>query len=72
MNGRKDKLTVREEQVLARIRKGLTNKQIADELGLSEKTVKAHVTSLLRGLGVSNRTQAAVSPRSEPAQAIAE
>ncbi len=54
------KLTVRQEQVLQRIREGKTNYQIALELSLSEKTVKAHVTTLFRLLGVRNRTQAAV------------
>ena len=37
---------------------GLLNKQIAYELGVSEATIKAHVTAVLRKLGASNRTQA--------------
>jgi DNA-binding NarL/FixJ family response regulator len=37
---------------------GLLNKQIAFELDVSEATVKAHVTAILRKLGVTNRTQA--------------
>lgn len=42
------------------IRAGKPNKQIAYELSLAEATVKAHITALLRRLGVRNRTQAAV------------
>ena len=37
---------------------GLLNKQIAAELGVSEATVKAHVSAVMQKLGVSNRTQA--------------
>jgi DNA-binding NarL/FixJ family response regulator len=42
---------------------GKTNKQIATELGLSEKTVKAHVTAIFKVLGVVNRTQAVLVAR---------
>lgn len=51
-------LTPRERQVFARVAKGRLNKQIAYDLGVSEATIKAHVTAVLRKLGVSNRTQA--------------
>ena len=39
---------------------GLPNKQIARRLGISEKTVKAHLTSVFRQIGVTDRTQAAL------------
>jgi DNA-binding NarL/FixJ family response regulator len=65
-------LTRRERQVLELIAGGRSNKRIALELGISEKTVKTHVGHVLDKLGVSDRTQAAmlavkqglVSPRS--------
>ena len=55
-----ERLTPREREVLALIGKGLSNKRIAIELGLSEKTIKTHVSHLLAKLGVQDRTQAAV------------
>jgi DNA-binding NarL/FixJ family response regulator len=53
-------LTDRERQVLDLVRQGLANKQIARKLGISERTVKAHLTSVFSTLGVSDRTQAAL------------
>ena len=53
-------LTPREREVLALIAGGLSNKRIARELDVSEKTVKAHVGHVLAKLGVTDRTQAAV------------
>jgi DNA-binding NarL/FixJ family response regulator len=53
-------LSDRERQVLACIVDGMTNKRIAAALGISEKTVKTHVSHLLAKLGVRDRTQAAV------------
>jgi DNA-binding NarL/FixJ family response regulator len=53
-------LTAREAQVLRHMAGGLTNKQIADELGISYETIKEHVQHVLGKLGVSDRTQAAV------------
>jgi NarL family two-component system response regulator LiaR len=55
-----DRLTPREHEVLELIGRGLPNKRIALELGISEKTVKAHVGRVLAKLGVSDRTQAAL------------
>src|ERR1700722_5842746 len=57
---RADLLTPREREVLARIADGRSNREIARLLQLSEKTVKAHVSSVLAKLGVQDRTQAAV------------
>jgi two-component system, NarL family, response regulator LiaR len=57
---RSSALTRRELEVLALIGQGRSNKRIAFELGISEKTVKAHVGHLLAKLGVSDRTQAAL------------
>jgi DNA-binding NarL/FixJ family response regulator len=51
-------LTPRQSEVLAALCKGLPNKQIARDLSMSEKTVKAHITTIFRTLGVSNRMQA--------------
>jgi len=53
-------LTPRESEVLGLISRGLTNKRIARELGVSEKTVKTHVGRILSKLGVTDRTQAAL------------
>jgi DNA-binding NarL/FixJ family response regulator len=53
-------LTDREHQVLNLVRQGLANKQIARKLDISERTVKAHLTSVFSTLGVSDRTQAAI------------
>jgi NarL family two-component system response regulator LiaR len=50
----------RETEVLKLLARGRTNKQIARELFVEEKTVKAHVSGILRKLGVSSRTQAAL------------
>jgi DNA-binding NarL/FixJ family response regulator len=53
-------LTARENEVLQQLSNGLTNKEIAMALGISYETVKEHVQHLLRKIGVSDRTQAAV------------
>ncbi len=57
---RREPLTAREHEVLELIAHGRSNKRIALELGISEKTVKAHVGRLLAKLGVTDRTQAAL------------
>lgn len=53
-------LTPAQRRILAQIREGLLNKQIAFELDISEATVKAHITAIFRKLGVVSRTQAAL------------
>ncbi|HET7688898.1 MAG TPA: response regulator transcription factor [Nocardioidaceae bacterium] len=53
-------LTAREREVLALVREGLANKQIARRLGITERTVKAHLTSAFARIGVHDRTQAAL------------
>jgi DNA-binding NarL/FixJ family response regulator len=55
-----DALTGREREVLAELTKGRSNREIARALSVSEKTVKAHVSSVLAKLGVQDRTQAAL------------
>lgn len=53
-------LTPREREVLTLVAAGLANKQIARRLGITERTVKAHLTSVFARLGVEDRTQAAL------------
>jgi DNA-binding NarL/FixJ family response regulator len=53
-------LTSRESEVLSLVREGLANKQIARRLDISERTVKAHLTSAFARIGVADRTQAAL------------
>lgn len=53
-------LTTRETEVLGLVRDGLANKQIARRLEISERTVKAHLTSAFARIGVADRTQAAL------------
>lgn len=56
----RDPLTPREHEVLRLLARGLSNRLIARDLALSEKTVKAHVSAILAKLGVVDRTQAAL------------
>ena len=53
-------LTAREREVLGLVVEGLANKQIARRMGISEKTVKGHLTNLFQRIGVADRTQAAL------------
>jgi DNA-binding NarL/FixJ family response regulator len=53
-------LSEREQEVLSLVAAGMANKQIAQRLGISEKTVKAHLTRVFREIGVFDRTQAAL------------
>lgn len=55
-----DALTVREEEVLITVARGLTNAEIADELHISLSTVKTHLTSLMGKLGARNRVEIAI------------
>lgn len=61
MAARVASLTPQQFRVLNMIAEGLLNKQIAYDLGVSEATVKAHMTAIMRKLGVSNRTQVALA-----------
>jgi DNA-binding NarL/FixJ family response regulator len=54
------KLSPREEQVLRMLSAGLSNRAIARRLGITERTVKAHLTRVFQILGVTDRTQAAL------------
>lgn len=55
-----ERLTAQEERILEHIAEGMTNRQIAETMYLSEKTVKNYVSNLLSKLGMSRRTEAAV------------
>jgi DNA-binding NarL/FixJ family response regulator len=60
MLARLSSLTPQQVRVLMMLSEGLLNKQIAYELGVSEATVKAHVSAILQKLGVESRTQAVI------------
>jgi DNA-binding NarL/FixJ family response regulator len=62
-NGRRSEfsLTQRENDILGLLAEGRSNREIAQALYLSEKTVKAHLAAIFRKLGVTNRTQAAMA-----------
>lgn len=62
-SGVADELTGRQRRVLELLATGLSNKAIAREMNISEITVKAHVSAILRKLGVSNRVQAGIEAR---------
>ena len=56
-------LSAREEEVLRLVANGLANKQVATALGISERTVKAHLGNVFRQIGVADRTSAALWAR---------
>jgi DNA-binding CsgD family transcriptional regulator len=58
-----DELSKREEDVLRRVATGMTNRQVDEELGISEKTVKHYMTSILEKLDARNRVEAALIAR---------
>ena len=53
-------LTARERDVLARVARGYPNRQIASDLGITERTARTHVSNILAKLGLRSRTQAAL------------
>lgn len=59
-------LTAQEKRILERIGEGLTNREIARSMALSEKTVKNYVSAVLTKLGLTSRTQAAVFAAKHP------
>jgi DNA-binding NarL/FixJ family response regulator len=54
-------LSPRETEILQSVTRGMSNKEIASKLGISQQTVKNHMTSILRKLNVEDRTQAAIT-----------
>ena len=58
-----DELSKRESDILRRVARGMSNREVADELGLQEKTVKHYMTSILEKLQVRNRVEAALIAR---------
>lgn len=58
-----DRLSPREREVLSLVGQGMANKQIARALGIAERTVKVHLNSVFRQIGVSDRTSAALWAR---------
>lgn len=59
-----DGLTPRQREVTSMIMKGFTNKKIALEMGITEATIKMHVTSIFKKLRVNNRTEATIAMQS--------
>jgi len=71
LSARLASLTPQQVRVLMMLHDGMLNKQIAYELGVSEGTVKAHVSAILQKLGVTSRTQAVILARQMTAEADA-
>jgi DNA-binding NarL/FixJ family response regulator len=63
------KLSDREIEVLRLVASGMANKNIARQLGIAERTVKAHLTNIFQRIGVTDRTQAALWARDHLADA---
>lgn len=61
-----DPLSDRQREVLRQVMEGKTNKQIARELGIAESTVKSHLSTAFRVLGVANRTEAVFKTAQAP------
>lgn len=61
LNDEDSHLTPRQTQVASMMMKGFSNKKIALEIGVAEATIKMHVTSIFKRLGVQNRTEAALA-----------
>lgn len=66
-NAAEDALTMREVQIVAQLRQGATNKEIARHLGIQEDTVKKHLQSVYRKLGVHRRALLLLRPAPRPA-----
>jgi DNA-binding NarL/FixJ family response regulator len=66
--GDRPALSAREEEVLALVALGMSNRQIGQRLGIAERTVKVHVGSVFRRIGVGDRTSAALWARDHPAR----
>jgi DNA-binding NarL/FixJ family response regulator len=64
----RDELTLRERQILEGIGAGKTNREIAEDLHISEKTVKHHVTNVLRKLHLRNRVEVALAASKHPSE----
>jgi DNA-binding NarL/FixJ family response regulator len=62
---RLDQLTERQAQVLEQLRDGASNKEIAERLGVSEATVKVHISAILKTLGLRSRLEAALLAQKE-------
>jgi DNA-binding NarL/FixJ family response regulator len=60
------RLTPAQRAILVGLQRGRLNKQIAFDMGVTEATVKAHMTAIFRKLGVQNRTQAVLVAQSLP------
>ncbi len=63
-----DELTAREEQILCFVAEGMTNKEIARKLSLSDKTIKHYMTGIMQKLQVRNRVEAAMRRPGMPAR----
>jgi len=63
-------LTDREQQVLDLILLARSNREIADELGIEERTVKSHVGKLMRKIGAENRIELSIRALRGPIQAV--